>query len=323
MNKPYDGKPLISILIPSYNREKYISETLSCAISQSYDNIEIILVDNASTDKTWELCQKISKTDSRIKIYRNKENIGPVNNWKKCISYASGEYAKILWSDDLMASDFIEKTIRLFSDDVGFVFTSVVVGSNFDLNGRVHYRYGESGLYLSSKYIEDVMLGLRGQLPVSPGCAIFRLSDLKSNLVTKIESPSFDDFANHGAGPDLLLFLLTASHYPMVGFINEPLSFFREHGGSISLSMDRLDLYDRYQQVKLWFCFKFLNCHEQTMLSSVTWVQRALVAKGISRFSSIERIYGAWNMSPSFLCVVKFFLYKFYGKIRNIKYWCC
>ena len=101
---------LVSILIPVYNRDKFIEETINSALSQTYQNIEIIIVDNNSTDNTWRIIKKYTKKDNRIKAFKNDTNIGPVRNWKKCTDKADGEFGKILWSDDLIAPEFIEKT---------------------------------------------------------------------------------------------------------------------------------------------------------------------------------------------------------------------
>ena len=305
-------KPLVSVLIPVYQRETFISQTIECVLKQTYENIEIVIVDNASTDHTYEICRMYADKSNAIRLYKNDTNIGPVNNWRRCLELAKGEYAKILWSDDLMSHDYIEKTLQYLNDDVGFVFTSVIIDDSFDKGGRIYYKYGDSGLYPSIRYIDDAILN--NKLPVSPGCAIFRLSDLRKNLVDGIESPSFSDFATHGAGPDLLLFLLTALHYPYIGFVNEPLSFFREHSGSISLTMQRLDLYDRYQQAKLWFCSRYMPCDLQTKLSSITWVQRAMLTKKPSAFSSLKTIYGEYVAIPSACFAAFFFIRKIYQK---------
>ena len=66
----------VSILIPVYNREDLIGQTLNSAIDQTYHNIEIIVVDNASTDNTWKVIQRYEKQDGRIKAFRNNTNIG-------------------------------------------------------------------------------------------------------------------------------------------------------------------------------------------------------------------------------------------------------
>ena len=114
---------MVSIIIPVYNSELFISETIQSAINQTYKNTEIIIVDNDSKDGSWEIIKKFQEKDNRIKSFRNQTNEGPVRNWLRCVEMASGHYIKILWSDDLIAENFIEKTLPLFSEDVGFVFT--------------------------------------------------------------------------------------------------------------------------------------------------------------------------------------------------------
>ena len=82
-------KKLVSILVPVYNRENLIEETVNSGLSQTYENIEIIIVDNQSTDGTWKILEKLASQDKRIKIFQNNTNIGPVRNWKRCIDEAS------------------------------------------------------------------------------------------------------------------------------------------------------------------------------------------------------------------------------------------
>ena len=95
-----DVQPLVSIVIPVFNRETLVQEAIESALKQTYDNIEIVVVDNCSTDKTWEVLQKYN--NPKIKIFRNNTNIGPVLNWKKGIELSSGEYIKLLFSDDMI-----------------------------------------------------------------------------------------------------------------------------------------------------------------------------------------------------------------------------
>ncbi|NLM99365.1 MAG: glycosyltransferase family 2 protein [Campylobacteraceae bacterium] len=242
----------VSILIPVYNRENLIEETVQSALNQTYKNIEIIVVDNQSKDKTWEVLQKLASQDERIKIFQNETNIGPVRNWKRCIDEASGEYGKILWSDDLIAPDFLEKTVPyLENKDVGFVF----IGTEIFIDGTdkktSHYFIGETGIYESEKYINGVLFD--GGYPVSPGCALFRLKDLKKNLLVDIPNKVNSDFAMHAIGNDLLIFLLTAHQYKKFAFVNEKLSFFRAHEGSISIQSDDGKLPLHYNLASAYF----------------------------------------------------------------------
>lgn len=235
---------LVSILIPVYNRENLIEETVQSALNQTYKNIEIIIVDNQSTDKTWKVLQKVASQDNRIKIFQNETNVGPVKNWKRCINEASGKYGKILWSDDLIAPEFLEQTVPyLKNDDVGFVFTGTEIFIEGTDKRSLHYFIGESGIYECEKYINGVLF--EENYPVSPGCALFRLKDLKQNLLVDIPNKVNSDFAMHAIGNDLLIFLLTAQQYKNFAFINEKLSFFRAHEDSISIQSNdgQLSLY--------------------------------------------------------------------------------
>jgi glycosyltransferase involved in cell wall biosynthesis len=223
----------VSILIPVYNRDKLIEETVNSALNQTYHNIEIIIVDNKSTDNTWTILNNISRNNDRVKIFRNESNIGPVKNWKRCIDEASGEYGKILWSDDLIAPNFVKNTIDLLKhSDVGFVFTGV--GKFTDNLDKINNQYfiGKTGIYDSDMYINKVLF--EENYPVSPGCALFRIKDLKKNLLIQIPNKIGSDFSMHAIGNDLLLFLLTAQIYNKFAFVNERLAYFRDHDGSIS-----------------------------------------------------------------------------------------
>lgn len=226
---------LVSILIPVYNRQNIIADTIQSALNQTYTNIEVIVVDNASTDNTWDIIQKFAKQDVRIKAFKNRSNLGPVRNWLRCIEEATGEYGKILWSDDLIAPDFIKKTLPLFNDDLGFVYTGANIFTGTDPHeAKTSYLLPKTSLYSSSMYIEKALFD-KG-MPVSPGCAIFRMKDIRKNLWLQIPNKVNSDFSMHAIGNDLLLFLLTANQYKYFGHVAEPLSFFRSHEGSISVS---------------------------------------------------------------------------------------
>ncbi len=248
---------LVSILIPVYNREKYIKETVMSALSQTYTNVEVIIVDNASTDKTWLILQELMVTDSRIRLFRNETNIGPVNNWKRCIDEAKGVYGKILWSDDLISDDFVEKTLPFLEGtiDVGFVFTKTEIGVELTSEKMECYAIGSTGVYEQSYYIDGVLFSKN--YPVSPGCAIFRLTDLKKNLLVNIPNKIGSDFSKHAIGNDLLIFLLTANRYKSFAFINESLAFFRVHKDSISVRSKKGKLPLHYSLASAYFVEKY------------------------------------------------------------------
>jgi len=94
-------RSLVSVLVTSYNRAKYISETIDSILSQTYPYFEIIVCDNCSTDNTMEVLKKY-EGNPKIRIYQNQTNIGQFPNRNKIAGYANGEYLKYVDSDDLI-----------------------------------------------------------------------------------------------------------------------------------------------------------------------------------------------------------------------------
>ncbi|TXB63807.1 glycosyltransferase [Phaeodactylibacter luteus] len=98
----YKEIPLVSVLMTVYNREKYIAEAIESVINSSYQNWELIIVDDQSTDQSVAIARKYEQQDSRIKVYINEKNLGDYPNRNKAASYAKGKYLKYLDSDDLI-----------------------------------------------------------------------------------------------------------------------------------------------------------------------------------------------------------------------------
>lgn len=256
------GRDLVSILIPAFNRADVIEQTVRSALAQSGAEIEVVVVDNASTDATWPVLQALAAEDERVRVFRNDSNIGPVRNWLACLSRARGNYAKILWSDDLVAPDFVERCLPFLRDpQVGFVYTAAVLfgGEQPRAGDPVRFQLDDARdvVMPSRRFIEGVFAD--GPFPFSPGCALFRTADLVRNLRADIPNRQGSDFSQHAIGNDLLAFLLTAHDYTQVALVGEPLAYFREHAGSISVAAGRGRLIHHYDLVKAWFAANVLE----------------------------------------------------------------
>ncbi len=94
--------PIVSILTTIYNREKYLAYCIDSVIASSYQDWEMIIVDDQSTDKSVEIAKEYEKKDPRIKVYVNEINLGDYPNRNKAASYAKGKYLKYLDADDLI-----------------------------------------------------------------------------------------------------------------------------------------------------------------------------------------------------------------------------
>jgi glycosyltransferase involved in cell wall biosynthesis len=117
------NQPLVSICIPTYNAERTVMSTLQSILNQTYQNLEILVVDNASSDNTMSLLRQVN--DPRLVVHRNERNIGAEANFSRCIELASGEYVAIFHADDLYLPNMVEKQVRALQDNpsVGAVFT--------------------------------------------------------------------------------------------------------------------------------------------------------------------------------------------------------
>jgi len=95
-------QPLVSVLMTSYNREQYISEAIESVLASTYNNFELIIVDDCSSDNTVKLARSYEAKDSRIRVFVNEINLTQFGNRNKAASYAKGEFIKYVDSDDII-----------------------------------------------------------------------------------------------------------------------------------------------------------------------------------------------------------------------------
>ena len=117
-----DNLPLVSILMTAYNRSKYIAEAIESILASTYTNFELIIVDDNSMDNTVEIAQQYANKDSRVRVYRNANNLGDYHNRNKAASYARGKYLKYLDSDDVIYPHGISVMVNCMElyPDAGF-----------------------------------------------------------------------------------------------------------------------------------------------------------------------------------------------------------
>lgn len=101
------SETILSVLMTSYNRESLISESIESVLRSSYSEFEFIIVDDASTDSTWQIINEYASKDNRIKVYRNEVNIGDYINRNKAVSFANGKYIKFVDSDDVIGENLL------------------------------------------------------------------------------------------------------------------------------------------------------------------------------------------------------------------------
>jgi len=126
--------PLVSIVTPVYNGEKYLINCIQGVLKQRYENFEYVILDNASTDGTAKIIEEFSVKDERIKIFRNSTTLKIIDNWNESLKFISpdAEWVKYAFADDMLFPNCVEEMVRVGAKDssIGFV-------SAYHLNGRV------------------------------------------------------------------------------------------------------------------------------------------------------------------------------------------
>ena len=124
------SNPLVSVLIPAYNHENYVQETINSIIDQTYQNIELIIYDDGSKDSTWnkikELEEKCKKRFTNV-YFETKENEGTCKTMNKLLDLAKGEYVIVVASDDMIKPNMIEKEVDFLSKNT---WKNVIVHPN-------------------------------------------------------------------------------------------------------------------------------------------------------------------------------------------------
>ena len=134
--------PRLSIGLPVYNGEKYLAEALEALLGQSYEDFELIISDNASTDGTAGICRRYEKQDSRIRYIRHPRNIGLVPNHNFVVGLARGELFKWAAHDDLYARDLLKRCVEALDENRQAVFAhswSVIIDSSATPTKLVKY----------------------------------------------------------------------------------------------------------------------------------------------------------------------------------------
>jgi glycosyltransferase involved in cell wall biosynthesis len=266
MNLPY-----VSVLIPVFNRKEYVIECIQSALNQTFENFEVVVVDNASDDGTWEVCQQVAALDQRVRIFRNETNIGPVRNWMRCAQEARGTYSKILFSDDFMEQDCLSEMTQKLSDSrVALVYCDAFLGKSREDSIIVYSQQDSSKI----SHIQFLNLVLSYKAPKSPGAVLIRTFDLLKNLYSSFPTSTPRDFDKNGAGPDVILLLLTSLDYEYVEYIKKPLVFFRDHASSFSTENKNNEIVKGYQSAISLFLKRNYGDYRWLSYLSAEWIQQ-------------------------------------------------
>lgn len=254
--------PLVSIVIPTYNRADFLPRTLSSAISQTYRNIEIVVCDNASTDQSSDVVAdfKGRHPDRNIRYIRHGTNIGPVRNWFSGIHESRGEFIKILFSDDYLYPNSV-KSLLLPIENTDYAFSYGKVHNLWEGSKGIKVtnfgRQRPGNLVRAKDYIAGFFSANQAfeDYPVSPCAALMRAEVLKKIPLEKFTDSVGIDVVASGIGPDMLMFLYS---FLLVGdrayYVDEHVAVFEGHKESITVTstLDKLDDHNFSAVVKFY-----------------------------------------------------------------------
>jgi len=224
-------KPLVSVIIPAYNHELYIEEALQSVIDQTYKNIELIIINDGSTDKTAEIIKKFIKINQDKNIqFVDKQNEGVCKTMNKGLVIASGEYFAFLASDDKWTENKLEVQISFMENNknIGLVCSDAYF-TKFDLSTNIKWSNYKEGINqyfkkgIQNCNMHEVLLSR----PLI--CAVTVM--LRREIFNEV-----DYFDEQLPGEDTDLWLRVARKYP-VGYIDQPLVYYRMHRTNISNNM--------------------------------------------------------------------------------------
>lgn len=282
--------PSVSLLVPVFNRADLLGPCLDSALAQTMDDLEVVVVDGASTDGTWDVCLRYADADPRVRVFRDPTNTGPVRGWWRCVEEARGTYATFLWSDDLLMPSFLERTVQLLADDdVAFAYTAAEIGAH---PGAGAINYAQPSQVMASQAFILGSLGPGDRYPVSPTCALFRLDDIRRNFVMELPTHPKTDLTATGAGVDVLLFLLTASRRPRVAHISEALAFFRAHEDSITVQGRGGQVALGYALAKSWFARSYGRADIAQVILARHWLGEMRASRRVTSPAAAAIRYG-------------------------------
>ena len=248
-----EEKPLVSIIVPIFNVEKYLSECIDSILSQTYENIEIILIDDGSTDKSAEICDKYALKDKRVRVI-HKINGGVSAARNDALQQANGQLIMFVDSDDWINSETCETAVSTMqesgadvvmwtyiSENNGNQSPKIIFGSDTIFEGtnvkeKLHRRlFGLTGEELANPELADSLCPVWGKL-------------YKKELILD-NNISFVDLSEIGTYEDGLFNIEVFSQVEKAVYLNKCFYHYRKENSSSVTSGYRKDLFEKWQHL--------------------------------------------------------------------------
>ncbi len=231
--------PLVSVVMPSYNHEKFVSEAIESVLGQDFEDLELIIVDDASTDTSRQIIQKYAMEDARVRVILHETNCGIAKTMNDGIAAAKGKFLSDTASDDVWMKDKLSKTLAVLESDEDLVVwtEAEIIDENGQPVGSTWTEFTNTVYDVEAKKTGDTFHDHLGRWEQLIGSYILKranLGDIRYDETLK--------YAN-----DYKLSLELAAKYTFY-FIPEPLTQYRIHAGNTSGGKEPPDKAHIYRQ---------------------------------------------------------------------------
>ena len=301
-----ENYPLVSVIVPNYNHAKYLDERIQSILNQTYQNFELIILDDYSSDNSIEVINKYKSNPHLIDVIVNEENSGKVfSQWQKGINIAKGEFVWIAESDDKCKPDLLEKLVSEFIEDSNLVlsFSRTVM---FDDKGYESISYGA----ITHTNIERMSGGVFISKYMVEGCYVTNAS---SALFKKSAAVSIDrQYADYKGAGDRL-FWIEIAECGNVAIINEPLNYCRRHGDNITSSNQLYGILHLEDKKILDYIYerKYISFFRRIITES-SYIYNNILDRNFATKSIKNNVLRAWNYNYVRKILIGLFYFRFY-----------
>lgn len=322
------SRPKVSVIIPTYNRLEFLKESVASVLGQTFTNYELIISDNCSEGGTNRWASSLTKKNSKVRYYRNEENLGMVRNWNKGLSRSRGEYVSILMDDDLWEPNFLAETVKILDkkDNVGLVCVHIVPLCSTSSKKKeypenlykLHSHSREvKGIECIRQFLDSVWLvGLPSGILVRKKC--FE------------ELGQFDEICL-----DPEMWLRICSKYDFY-YLDKKLCHWRIHDseGFTSTNVDMVyKIYRKFRILDKAFAYSYIRddlkevfslkkkAYKQNRMKLLCLLPRSLISKDINlaEIISLYRLYASlWMFLPDVFSIAKSKIVKAFGRLLSI-----
>lgn len=275
-------KPLFSVIVPVYNASKYLKECIDSIIKQDYQQLEIILIDDGSTDNSGEICDQYSKKDKRVKVI-HKKNEGVSIARQTGVKSATGKYICCIDSDDWIAENYFEffsSIIKEYSPEIVYCNYYTMVNEK-----KVkHEQQIEIGLYDKNKIIKNIFPILlennKGDYFIPHlWAAVFKKELYEKYQVRNIKI----DIGEDNACNKCMIY-----HATSIYLSNESLYYYRINSNSVT-SGNKVYLWEGPSRIKSHI-EKYININEYDLKEQLyRHISHCLINVSISQFNKVEK----------------------------------